>query len=162
VTLVFDDDIQVIEGTSANLIQVTNDRGDHFEQGQTQVQGAMVNISLLPIPPGLYTVAYRVVSADGHPVSSEYSFEVASNPVASDNGNQPHDVATRAPRESSTASATPASKAQVKIANPKDSRPPNRTENAPWFWFMGGLVALASLVLAVRRVSKLSLFKPNR
>lgn len=74
VTLVFDDDIQVIDGTKANLIEVTNETGDHFESGETQVNAAKVFVALTDLLDGTYTVAYKVISADGHPVSGEYSF----------------------------------------------------------------------------------------
>lgn len=76
VTLVFDDDIQVIDGTEANLIEVTNEDGEHFETGDTQVNAAKVFVALSDLTDGTYTVAYKVISADGHPVSSEYQFEL--------------------------------------------------------------------------------------
>jgi methionine-rich copper-binding protein CopC len=75
VTLVFDDDIQVIEGTESNIITVTDENDRHFETGDVTVNGAKVGVELSPLNEGTYTVAYRVVSADGHPVSSEYQFE---------------------------------------------------------------------------------------
>jgi methionine-rich copper-binding protein CopC len=74
VTLVFDDEIQVIEG--ANVIEVTNQDGAHFETGDTQVNAAKVFVALNDLADGTYTVAYHVVSADGHPVAGEYSFEL--------------------------------------------------------------------------------------
>ena len=75
VTLVFDDEIQVIEGTESNIITVTDENDRHFESGDVNVNGAKVSVELSPLNEGTYTVAYRVVSADGHPVSSEYQFE---------------------------------------------------------------------------------------
>ena len=80
VTLVFDDDIQVIEGTDSNIIVVTDENDRHFETGDVTVNGAKVGVELSPLNEGTYTVAYRVVSADGHPVSSEYQFEFSTTP----------------------------------------------------------------------------------
>ena len=80
VTLVFDDDIQVIEGTESNIITVTDENDRHFETGDVAVNGAKVSVELSPLNEGTYTVAYRVVSADGHPVSSEYQFEFTTTP----------------------------------------------------------------------------------
>ena len=74
VTRVFDDDIQVIDG--ANIIEVTNQDGAHFETGDTQVNAAKVFVALNDMADGTYTVTYHVVSADGHPVAGEYSFEL--------------------------------------------------------------------------------------
>ncbi len=80
VTLVFDDDIQVIAGTESNIIEVTDENNRHFESGEVTVNGAKVGVELSPLNEGTYTVAYRVVSADGHPVSSEYQFEYSTAP----------------------------------------------------------------------------------
>jgi len=35
-----------------------------------------LSVSLLPLPPGAYTVRYRVLSVDGHVVDSSFSFTV--------------------------------------------------------------------------------------
>jgi len=78
VTLVFDDEIQVIEGTDSNIITVTDENDRHFETGDVTVNGGKVGVELSPLNEGTYTVAYRVVSADGHPVSSEYQFEFST------------------------------------------------------------------------------------
>jgi len=80
VTLVFDDEIQVIEGTKSNIITVTDENDRHFETGDVTVNGGKVGVELSPLNEGTYTVAYRVVSADGHPVSSEYQFEFSTTP----------------------------------------------------------------------------------
>jgi methionine-rich copper-binding protein CopC len=80
VTLVFDDEIQVIEGTESNIITVTDENDRHFETGDVTVNGGKVGVELSPLNEGTYTVAYRVVSADGHPVSSEYQFEFTTAP----------------------------------------------------------------------------------
>jgi methionine-rich copper-binding protein CopC len=80
VTLVFDDDIQVIEGTESNIITVTDENDRHFETGDVSVNGGKVGVELSPLNEGTYTVAYRVVSSDGHPVSSKYQFEFTTTP----------------------------------------------------------------------------------
>jgi methionine-rich copper-binding protein CopC len=80
VTLVFDDEIQVIEGTESNIITVTDENDRHFETGDVTVNGGKVGVELSPLNEGTYTVAYRVVSADGHPVSSEYQFDFTTTP----------------------------------------------------------------------------------
>ncbi|MGC5663339.1 copper resistance CopC family protein [Micromonospora sp. WMMD723] len=46
--------------------------------GDPVVSGATGNVRVTaPLPNGTYTVAYRVVSADGHPVQGSYPFTVA-------------------------------------------------------------------------------------
>ena len=45
--------------------------------GEQVIDGGTVTVSLpSPLPDGTYTVAYRVVSADGHPVQGAYQFTV--------------------------------------------------------------------------------------
>lgn len=64
---------------------VTGPDGTQIGRGEPSVQGERV---LLPVQAGggsgQYTVAYRVISEDGHPISGTYSFTVAlpASPVA--------------------------------------------------------------------------------
>jgi hypothetical protein len=56
--------------------------GNLWSSGEPQVQGAVIAIGVRPLgPAGTYTVNYRVTSADGHPVSGSWSFQltVAAN-----------------------------------------------------------------------------------
>ncbi|MEU3458066.1 copper resistance CopC family protein [Micromonospora sp. NPDC006766] len=70
--------------------------------GEPVVAGATGTVTISqPLANGTYTVAYRVVSADGHPVQGSYSFTVA-DPTAS---SAPDETATDA---ASPASASPA------------------------------------------------------
>ncbi|MFD5574469.1 copper resistance CopC family protein [Streptomyces cadmiisoli] len=58
-------------------VAVTAPNGDAAAQGEPQVEGRTVTLPLdTDAPAGRYTVGYRVVSADGHPVSGSYTFTV--------------------------------------------------------------------------------------
>ena len=47
--------------------------------GDPRVQGAVISIGVRPLgPAGTYTVNYRVTSADGHPVSGSWSFQLTT------------------------------------------------------------------------------------
>lgn len=51
--------------------------GRLWSTGDPQVDGPVVSIALRPLGPvGHYTVNYRVTSADGHPVSGSWEFEL--------------------------------------------------------------------------------------
>ncbi|MFE3555783.1 copper resistance protein CopC [Streptomyces sp. NPDC059193] len=51
--------------------------------GEPQVDGKSASLAVQPgLPPGTYTVGYRVVSADGHPVSGSYRFTVRETALA--------------------------------------------------------------------------------
>jgi methionine-rich copper-binding protein CopC len=48
-----------------------------WSSGDPQVQGAVISVGVHPLgPAGTYTVNYRVTSADGHPVSGSWSFQL--------------------------------------------------------------------------------------
>lgn len=48
-----------------------------WSTGEPAVDGPVVSIALRPLGPvGRYTVNYRVTSADGHPVSGSWAFEL--------------------------------------------------------------------------------------
>lgn len=56
-------------------VQVLQDGGDDVSAGEVTVEGTQVS-SALPddLTPGTYTVQWRVVSSDGHPISGEFDF----------------------------------------------------------------------------------------
>jgi methionine-rich copper-binding protein CopC len=49
---------------------------------QAAPQGHTVTVPITSVGPGPYRVAYRVVSADGHPVSGAITFTVSGTPTA--------------------------------------------------------------------------------
>jgi methionine-rich copper-binding protein CopC len=72
VTLTFDDNL--IDVTGANVIQVTNAKNVREDVGPSTLQGATLSVKLKALPLGTYRVVYRVLSADGHPVSNAFYF----------------------------------------------------------------------------------------
>lgn len=58
-------------------VAVTGPDGKSAAVGQPEVRGRTVSLTLDSVSPaGRYTVGYRVVSTDGHPVSGSYTFAV--------------------------------------------------------------------------------------
>jgi methionine-rich copper-binding protein CopC len=63
--------------TSFAAMAVVGPDGNLWSTGQPTVQGAVVGVSVRPLgPAGIYTVNYRVTSADGHVVSGSWSFRL--------------------------------------------------------------------------------------
>jgi len=53
--------------------------GNLWSDGTPQVYGAVVSVGVRPLgPAGIYTVNYRVTSADGHVVSGSWSFTLTA------------------------------------------------------------------------------------
>ena len=51
--------------------------GNLWSTGAPRIAGAVISVDLRPLgPPGRYTVNYRVTSADGHPVTGSWWFEL--------------------------------------------------------------------------------------
>ncbi|MFF4191905.1 copper resistance protein CopC [Nonomuraea sp. NPDC001831] len=81
-----------------------------FQEGKPEVDGAVVRQAVKgPLPGGKYTLAYRVVSSDGHPIEGEIPFTVKAAPAASPSA-PAADAASAAP---STAAPAPSSAAPV-------------------------------------------------
>lgn len=98
VTLTFDEQPQ----NFAPVIQVTGPDGTDWADGTPTVAGTDVSVPVKSgAPAGAYTVAYRIVSSDGHPVTGELTFtaEAAAAGAA---------PASSAPSSSAPASSAPA------------------------------------------------------
>jgi copper resistance protein C len=72
-TVTLDFDLPVKE--SFSTVTVVGPDSGHFENGPATVDGNVVRAPVLPLgPAGVYTVGYRIVSDDGHPVSGTVRF----------------------------------------------------------------------------------------
>lgn len=69
VTLVFDENVR-----APSVIVVTDPTGTPVEQGTVAVLDDTATIRVRVTEAGLYTVAFRVLSADGHPVADQTTF----------------------------------------------------------------------------------------
>ena len=79
------------EPVSADLggMSVRDRTGARVDDGRSQVAGTRVSVSLRPdLPEGTYVVTYRVLSADGHPVSGSWLFAVGATPIDRDLASQ--------------------------------------------------------------------------
>jgi methionine-rich copper-binding protein CopC len=78
VSLTFGEKLMVMEGDKeANQVEVTDGSGTRVDNGDYQVTGEVLTVSLKPDQAdGTYKVTYRVVSEDGHPIEGVYEFEV--------------------------------------------------------------------------------------
>ena len=113
VVLTFDEAVS----TSFATVTVTDEGGASVSQGRATVDGAVVRQALAaPLAPGRYTVAFRVVSDDGHPVSDATSFTVL--PGASGSSSPPAEaVPTAAPTATGSATGDPQAAAESDADN---------------------------------------------
>lgn len=80
VQLMFSDDL--IELAEGNQIQVTDPKGKRIDTGDNTLLGNQLSTGLKKsVLLGRYTVTYRVLSEDGHPVSAKYFVTLAKKPI---------------------------------------------------------------------------------
>ncbi len=78
VDLTFGENIMTLDGSEgSNIITVVDSNGAQVDDETIVVNAAVVSVGIKPgFGDGTYTVAYRVVSEDGHPIEGSYKFEV--------------------------------------------------------------------------------------
>jgi methionine-rich copper-binding protein CopC len=73
VVLTFDQPVQ--DGEGLNSVAVTGPDGKQWQAGPVDVDSNVVTAPVRELgPKGTYTIGYRIVSADGHPVSGKLTF----------------------------------------------------------------------------------------
>src|SRR5690348_14356448 len=72
ITLTFDAPVQ---GGDINQVAVTGPNGTQWAEGGVEINSNVISAPVRPLgPAGVYTVGYRILSADGHPVEGQYTF----------------------------------------------------------------------------------------
>jgi methionine-rich copper-binding protein CopC len=121
--------------------------GADLPVGATAVTGTNVEVALPPLAPGDYSVVWRVVSADGHPISGTFDFGV-DGPAPS----TPSESASSPPQ--TTISPTTTTRGAA-AATPGDGQADVSAGRGPStvLWAVAGLVlaAIACLLVVGRR-----------
>ena len=140
VSLSFNEDISA-EFASMSVV---GPDGTNYATGQVSAAGAQVSPAVSPLgPAGAYTIGYRVVSDDGHPVQGKVSFTLtAPGPGAA--------AATPAP---AAAEATAAPAPATTAVDPQASTRPD--EGAPiWPWLVGAVILVAAGAVVALRLGR--------
>lgn len=136
-------------------VLVTDAAGQVWSDGPAQVVAATVTQPLLPdLPNGAYTVTWRSVAGDGHPVTGAFGFSVAA-PLEepTEQATEPTEQATGTaePAEPTAATEPPATEAPSGTAAASSVADDGETP-AAWVWWAAAVVALVVLgALLVRR-----------
>ncbi|WP_199730303.1 copper resistance CopC family protein [Amycolatopsis panacis] len=129
VTLTFD---QYVQDADVNQIAVTGPGGGQWAEGPVTVTNNVLSAPLRPLgPAGKYTIGYRVLSADGHPVSGEIPFTLTT-----------------------AGTGTPANIDAAKAAGAPAAAPSSDSSSTGvpiWVWIAGAVVLLAiGMTVALR------------
>jgi copper resistance protein C len=134
VVMVFSESI----GTSFVTVTVTGPGGAAVSDGRPQVDGDTVTQPLdAALPAGHYTVAFRVVSEDGHPISDRTTFMVSAAPSSSSTTSS-----TTSPTTPTTSTTVPAAPTQTSTG----ATPPDADDGTPLR--VGLAVGVAAVALA--------------
>lgn len=112
-----------VQGGDINQVAVTGPGGTRWAEGNVVINGNVVTAPVRPLgPAGVYTVGFRILSADGHPVEDQYTFTLTK-----------------------AGNGTPASAAT-------GTSPSGGSSGVPvWVWIVGAVVLLViGLTLALR------------
>lgn len=125
ITLTFNEGV-----ADVGAVIVVKGNNEEWQNGIPSVKGTVVTQALRPMPGGDYTVAWRITSADGHPVSGQFSF-TATPPVTTSTSTA---TSATGPVTLPSASTSP--------GLPTQRKPTDATDNAPWLIAGGALLAL--------------------
>lgn len=137
ITLTFNESV-----ASVGAVIVVKSGDQEWQNGIPKVDGRTVTQQLRTGPAGSYTVAWRVTSADGHPISGQFTFTGTT------------------PSTSSAASSTTTSGTVVGLPGavtspglPTQQKPTDGTNNAPFLIVLGalGVLIVIGLLLAIGR-----------
>ncbi|KAB1661774.1 copper resistance protein CopC [Pseudoclavibacter sp. CFCC 13796] len=145
VALTFNND--VLTGV-ANQIQVHGPDGASVAgDGLAAVEGRVVTVPVTSTANGTYSVAWHVVSSDGHPVEGTFTFDLASPDAPA--ADETPDASGQA--SASSASAAPSASAEAQADGQSDDVDHSGAIVA---WVITGIVVVigvAAIVLGVRR-----------
>ena len=123
----FDEDLIEIEGEVVNTLELQSEDGTNYLLSVATISGPVVSAKVGDgeYPAGNYLLKFRVVSADGHPVSGEISFSTQS---------------------ATTIGATPSEPVETSYI----SEPVESSSNV-LLYLLGGLVLLVGILFGVKR-----------
>ena len=133
VSLTFNEDVQ----PGFTVITLIGPDGKDYHRGHAPETDQTVSVGALPLgPAGTYQIGYRVVSADGHPVSGKTSFTLTTAGPGSPDAQVP--AATAAPNAVPTAA------------------PPDAGGAPVWPWIVGAVVLVVGGVVLALRLGRVS------
>jgi len=102
------------------FVLVRGDGDAEYQSGKPEADGAVVTQAVKgPLPDGKYTIAYRVVSSDGHPIEGEIPFRVKGAEKAAEEASPSAEPSDGAAEPAVSETPQPAESA----ASPPDGQP---------------------------------------
>lgn len=120
--LTYSGDIMDVDG--ANQVRVTNAAGESVTDGDPEVDGTVVTQDLATAAADdTYTVTWRVVSSDGHPIQGTFTYTVGQGGSTTSATTQAATTGAAEPSAENTGTSTPAASDPVNQASEGLSTP---------------------------------------
>ncbi|WP_448655478.1 copper resistance CopC family protein [Microbacterium lacticum] len=137
---------ELIAGMQSGAVEVITPDGQNIATDAPSEDGTSITQHLTPNPPaGMFTVRWKVVSSDGHPISGEYTYTVA-----------PTDAVPSSPAATpSTAPQTPAPTAtETSADNGYGGETSGGGDAFPIVAVVGGVIILGGALVIVLMVGR--------
>ncbi|WP_104141358.1 copper resistance CopC family protein [Arthrobacter sp. ZGTC131] len=137
----------------SNIIKVTAPDGHVVSSGEPSVDGATLTTKAEIDHPGKHTVAWRAVSADGHPIEGTFTFTYAGTEDHASSAAATTSPAT--PSAAASAASTPETAATSPVTQAAEPAVQTETNNTGWLIGAGVVIlAIAALVYVLTRRGK--------
>ncbi|GAB3581947.1 hypothetical protein GCM10027579_10860 [Calidifontibacter terrae] len=131
---------------TGTAVRVIGPDGANASQGDAKVAAAAVTQPLrTPLVGGSYTVTWRAVSGDGHPVSGTFTFSVAANATAAPPTAGLPGISQSTAAPTAPTSSAPTSPTSSEVTPPAKQTPTTSTDNEPLL--IGAAVVIALLLI---------------
>jgi methionine-rich copper-binding protein CopC len=145
VSFTFDQPIQNFDP----VLRVIGPNGNNFADASPTIAGDVISAPMAAGPAGEYRAVYRIVSADGHPVTGQITFTLTAAAAGSASGTP---TGASSPATSSMTGSMPAG--QSMAGGDGSSGTTSSGGLSPWLWVGIGVAAVlvvAAIGLALRR-----------
>ena len=136
---------EILTDFSAVIIEVVAPDGQNIASGDPVIDGTTVTQAVTPGQAGVYTVRWRVVSSDGHPISNEYQYTVEAVTV-------PTSAPTPEATEEQTPDPSPTSAANT--SGEVHNGPSGGGELLPVLAVLSGVIVLGGALVVVLMVAR--------
>lgn len=136
---------EILTDFSAVIIEVVAPDGQNIASGDPVIDGTTVTQAVTPGQAGVYTVRWRVVSSDGHPISNEYQYTVEAVAV-------PTSTPTPEATEEQTPDPSPTSAANT--SGEVHNGPSGGWELLPVLAVLSGVILLGGALVVVLMVAR--------
>ncbi|MEU2204164.1 copper resistance CopC family protein [Microbacterium oleivorans] len=136
---------EILTDFSAVIIEVVTADGQNLASGEPIIDGTTVTQAVQPGQAGVFTVRWRVVSSDGHPISNEYRYTVEAVAVP---------TSTLTPEATEEQTPAPSTTTEATTPGEVHNGPSGGGELLPVLAVVSGVIVLGGALIVVLMVAR--------